>query len=427
MRATNKAIVLVDPRSTGSYLLYHFRAHGYQCVRVATSFSVPSTMAHKSKIEKNQYIETLQMSDNSIEEVNKIVEKLSKYKILAVIAASEPGVIIADQIADHFNVMKNDKLSSHRRRHKYDMIDALKKFGLLTQKQFISSNMGDLIEWYTHSGLKKIVLKPPLSTSSEGVYICRNVEEIEKNFHKILGQPNFYNHVSNEVVAQEYLVGDEYIVNTVSHNGLHFVVDIWRGVGQKQDKISCDDYAEFMGGETQEYQVLSNYVVRVLDALGIKNGAAHSEIRYTNNGPYLIETGARLAGEVDPSAMIEIQGYSQAFLTAQVILNPLFFDKVFLQLLKNEPRKIRYARHVYFSANISGIIKNEPDFTEMFQLDSLHSIYFAHNVGDELEITSETLGRPGYGFLLSNDKDQLEQDYLRFRILEEHFYKNLLK
>jgi len=42
------------------------------------------------------------------------------------------------------------------------------------------------------------------------------------------------------VVVQEYLEGDEYIVNTVSREGKHFVTDIWCGYSRQNDKISCE-------------------------------------------------------------------------------------------------------------------------------------------------------------------------------------------
>ncbi|WP_155256600.1 hypothetical protein [Salinispora pacifica] len=57
------------------------------------------------------------------------------------------------------------------------------------------------------------------------------------------------------------------------------------------------------------------YVAEVLDALGIRQGPAHTELLVTGDGPRLLDTGARLSGLANPVAVGLATGADQVGLT----------------------------------------------------------------------------------------------------------------
>ena len=162
------------------------------------------------------------------------------------------------------------------------MIDTIKNHGLLYADQIKSNNLENIIKWFDCSGYEKIVLKPLSSSSSDGVFYCKNSSEITNAFSSIYGNKDMYNETNHEVLAQEFLDGDEYIVNTVSRDGFHFISDIWKGVSGDSNLVSNDIYADYISPDNEEHLVLSEYVKKVLDALGVHNGPAHNEIRLTS-------------------------------------------------------------------------------------------------------------------------------------------------
>lgn len=132
----------------------------------------------------------------------------------------------------------------------------------------------------------------------------------------MLSQPN------DGVVAQECLMGTEYIVDTVSRDGAHHVCDIWETY-----RINANGVPDLLvawrllpaTGEVQDKLVA--YAFAVLDALGIRHGAAHAEIKMTSDGPCLVEVGARIAGGTLPRALLAT-GRSQVEWTVDAYARP---------------------------------------------------------------------------------------------------------
>jgi len=415
LNLTKKIIVIVDAISSGEHYVSAFIGHGYQCVHIGFDVGPFNT----AKIaEGKDYVENIVATDDNLEY---IVARLKKYDIKAVVAGSERGVPLADKIADRFSVKKNPVSSSLNRRNKFLIIEALSKANVPCAKQYCSADLDELIEWYQNAASKKVVFKPTLSALSESVYICENVSDIERAYSETKGKENILGIVNADFVLQEYLDGKEYIVNSVSNDGEHFITDIWVGVGGIENRISTDQYAETITKEDPEFDILSQYVKKVLDAVEIKNGPAHSEIKMTLQGPKLIEVGARLAGSLHFAVLEEVNHYSQLSLAIETYLSPdLFKDKI--EIYKKLPQK--KIRFVYFCSYIEGIVIKKPDLKFIFQLPSVQTVSFYLQKGDRLHKTNEVVGRPGYAFLVGDQK-VVEEDYLRLRQLERELYETI--
>ena len=96
-------------------------------------------------------------------------------------------------------------------------------------------------------------------------------------FGKLEGTKNILGLDNYAVLCQEYLEGDEWVVDTVSRAGEHKAVALW-----KYDKR---DYHGMRLHNVEADEPLLRgmvaYVTAVLDALGITDGAMHSEIMAT--------------------------------------------------------------------------------------------------------------------------------------------------
>ena len=417
MKKNKKYIVIVCANFTGEYLPFYFLGHGYQCIHVVTKHFLDK----KGIVNPELFTEVFFLKNESKEEIIKLVENLKKFDIKAIIAGNEGVVTTTDTISQYFSVPKNDIALSIARRHKYYMIDALAKNGLSTQVQFIAKNISDLKKWYLKENLNKIILKPPYSASGDNVMVCHDLHEVEINFSKIYGATDFFGEKNIEVVAQEFVDGVQYIVNTVSCDDKHFITDIWRECGSDKEGLLHDDYAELVKENMQDYSMLENFSKEVLKSLKITDGPAHHEIRFSSCGPRLIEVGARLAGGMDPSALTEVFGYNQVSIAVEALLDPDSFKRRVTNMEKQ-----KYARYIYLSSNKEGIIKNQVNLSEFFTIKSLHSMNFVFEQGDKLPITNQIILRPGRAYLISDSSEQIENDYQRFRLLEEKFYEDLL-
>lgn len=412
-------IVIVSAFSSGGVRLPQlFAGRGYDCYHVTTRREWEMKWVH-NYFNKDHFVKNFILDDD---ELPQLLEELKKHRVKAILPGCESGVPLADALLEHFDLPRNDFALSSARRNKYLMIETIKRGGLSPIEQFKSGKLEEILQWYGSKIRERVVIKPLSSASSDGVFYCHDAAEIEKAFNTVINTKDVFGDTNHELLLQEFIPGDEFIVNTVSCEGLHHVVDIWKGVSNDANKVSNDIYAELIHANTTEHQQLSDYVKKVLDCLGIKNGAAHAEIRLTPLGPCLIEVGARMAGKVDFAVIEDIFDCSPLSLTCEAALEPAIFK------LRTVKAPAKYARYVYFFIEREGLIKHEPDLSMLYAIESVVSVTFAFNKGEVLTATSKAFKRkrPGYAYLVADTQEQLERDYLALREAEQKLYSSIL-
>lgn len=153
--------------------------------------------------------------------------------------------------------------------------------------------------------LENAVVKPKNGAGSVGVHLCHGREEILDIVKMGLSGEDMFGNESDSLLLQELLVGTEYIVNTISRDGEHYISDIWRydkiPIGNGRDG-NAYNYARLVTHPNAREYELCLYALKVVDALDITYGPTHGEYMLTANGPVLIEAGARPIGAAFPKA-----------------------------------------------------------------------------------------------------------------------------
>jgi biotin carboxylase len=130
-----------------------------------------------------------------------------------------------------------------------------------------------------------------------GVHICDDRAGLEEAFFGDIASARDRNGDSAEVLVQEYIDGDEYVVNTVSCRGVHKVTGV-----MVYKKILLPEMAPLyytmstFSPESDEARQVIDYTLKALDAIGVEYGPVHSEIMIDEKGPVLIEANCRLCG-----------------------------------------------------------------------------------------------------------------------------------
>ncbi len=70
-------------------------------------------------------------------------------------------------------------------------------------------------------------MKPVESAGSDDVTLCHSMEEVKRAFGNIQGKINSLGLENTATLVQEFLDGTEYVVDTVSRDGVHKVVAVW--------------------------------------------------------------------------------------------------------------------------------------------------------------------------------------------------------
>jgi len=396
-------------------------------------------------------------NDNSI---------MNSNDIIGVICESDCGLRISEIVSDELNLPSSNGIFEGRR-DKYMMQESLKyylntinndinvklrrKYEVLQQvltddwneaKMFLS-NLKDT---------STCVIKPSRGSASLDVYKATNIDEAKTIFEKSLGNPGYANGtISDAILVQEYIEGQEFVVDTVSSDGVHKAVANWmydkRSVNGASFVYFCtelvQDNQNDMMHEIQEYALL------VLEALGVKNGPCHIEIMYhKTRGPLLIEANCGRWHCQDYTSICD-KAYScnQASSTVDAYIRNFVYDdsireianQRFNKIPKYSPKANVAARIVHLNSFVEGELKNLNHQDTIYQLKSLLTwVLIYDTIGETVKRTinlhsvagchyyhhyhfhhnHHLSSLSGWGILLG-DKETVDHDYTRLMQLQE--------
>lgn len=347
------------------------------------------------------------------------------FPIIAVIPGAETGVELADSLSSRMGLRSNGEKGSFARRNKYAMGEAVRSAGHRAVKQ---QNCRDLKTLYAFLDTLpqqpfKCVLKPAQSAGSDDVFLCNDYDEATVAFHRIVGKRNGLGLINEDVLAQEYLRGTEYVVDQVSKGGVHKVVTIWQ-----YDKRFVNGAAfvyfgmKLVSCDSPLSQELIAYASKVLDALGINEGPSHMEVMYNpasvdnGGGPCLVEVGSRChGGEGTWLPLVrECTGYTQVSVTVDVYLNGPLFDSI----STTHAPLTKYAMDCDMVSRAGGIVRSMPGEALVRKFKSFFSISWEVHVGDYCPLTIDCFTRPGVVQMMNSDPKQLEKDFEDYHNLE---------
>lgn len=407
--STSQIVVIVDAYSTGRYIAPRLNAVGYKCIHIQTKAILPSIFSGQY-IPEN-FVENIILNDD----ISVIAAHLTELRPFFVIAGSEMGVEIADRLNHLLKLPSNDWENHICRFDKYAMAQTITKAGLPAPLTLKAESSQQIIDWAKANSLSPVVVKPIASAGNDHVTFCKSDAEIHSAFEGITESKDIFDRPNTHALAESFLVGTEYIVNCVSHDGLHRVSDVWECVKYKIPGKGFISAAEkLIAPDHLHFDALVAYTFAVIDALGIKFGPSHLEIMFTESGPVLIEAAARLQGCVDPSAVEAATGESQLSLTIKALTEPEEFIA--------GPTIYTFRAGVYRIFAISPediIFTHTPPLFKIKELPSHHSTNMNLKEGGRINKTVDIATTVGYLHFVHRDLGKLEEDYLAYRRYEQ--------
>jgi len=280
-------VAIVDAYSTGNQICQRLAERDVSAFHIQSNHSIPKLL--EKSYRKSDFDINFIFNQNWNELLNYIIKQSPTH----VIAGSETGVLLADKISNALGLSANDIALSEARRDKYFMLKAIKSAGLKSAWQFKENNLENLLSKLSSESFP-VVIKPVSSSSGDGFHICHNKIDVCEAYYKIVGELNIFEEMNNAVLCQELLKGTEYVVNTVSYKGKHYITDIWEMQHRHTKNISMViDSMTLLPTSHKAWQILMQYTRNVLTTLGVNFGPAHTEIMLTQDGPSLIEVNAR--------------------------------------------------------------------------------------------------------------------------------------
>jgi hypothetical protein len=159
----------------------------------------------------------------------------------------------------------------------------------------IKDNIDDFVEAIDFF---PIFIKPTSGAGGANSFICYNKKTAKEHITNIFNlKINEQTPLYHELLVQELIVGNEYVVNTFSENGVHYVIEVWKYL-KEITSSGAYIYVNTILLNTNSIikETVTKYAIDVLDALNFVDGPCHMEIKVDNNGPVLIECNWRIMG-----------------------------------------------------------------------------------------------------------------------------------
>lgn len=230
--------------------------------------------------------------------------------------------------------------------NKRKMREAVSKYGACPQPEF-----SVLLTDECYPKHFPVIIKPSDSSCSNGVTKVDCQEQIQAAIDRARQASS-----SGEILVEECVFGREVSVESISYHGKHYVLTI-----TDKETTGAPYFVEIAHHQPSNLPIqikekLEIYVPRILDAIGLTNGASHAEFKIDNDGNIkFIEIGARGGGDFISYNLVELStGYDYIKGMIEVALN------IFTEPL-NGPN--RYSGVYFLSKNTSYIkefiIKNK--------------------------------------------------------------------
>lgn len=240
-------------------------------------------------------VDAVQVDTSSVDAVIDACEKLTlNYEIVGATTAAGAFYRTAAMVCRHFGLPGPDPEAIKQCQDKFVQRELLTKAGVPTPAYRLAKTAAAANRAASEIGLP-VVVKPVAGSSSTGVKLCRDADEVAGHTEFLLagrhGLPPL-----PRVLVEEFARGPYYSVTTF---------------GSEIAAISTADFSELPFFALRQFTFparltrddsdrLSTIALRSLKALGLGWGSVNIELRLTSRGPVIIEVNPRIVGAPEP-------------------------------------------------------------------------------------------------------------------------------
>ena len=241
----------------------------------------------------------------SIVEKEQILEKCKEIKPVGVCSiASDLATITVNYVAENLGLACNPTSTTLQCTNKFEMRKKMKENGVKTPAFIKVSN--DSSTWNVENMKFPVIVKPTDRSGSRGITKVFNKNELEEAI-KYATKDSF----EKMAIVEEYIEGSEYSCECISYKGNHHFLAFTKKYTTGSPNFIETGHMEPSDIKLEYQDEIKNNIFKALTALGVQNGASHTEFKVNENGEFgIIEIGARMGGDCIGSDLVQIStGY----------------------------------------------------------------------------------------------------------------------
>lgn len=339
-------------------------------------------------------------------DVPAVLECAKKHKIDGIMTlASDMPMRTVATVANELNLIGISEDTALKATNKAVMRQALLDGNVPVPKFYKVSNKEEYKKAVINFS-SPFVVKPADNSGSRGIYLVDDIDDV-RSIDMAYSYSRQYSR-NGDVVVEEYMVGPEVSVETLTVDGVCHIIQI-------TDKITTGAPYFVEMGHTQPSQLSEETKKKIAKitkdanrAIGIDNGPSHTEIIVTKDGPKIVELGARLGGDCITTHLVPLStGIDMVESCIKIALG----EKPDIRAKIDKVSAVRY-----FSQS-DGAIKKISGVKEAQQLCGVKQISIVQKVGETINGIKNSSDRIGFVVMQSDSHQNIDE--LHNKVLEK--------
>ncbi|GAA1890111.1 hypothetical protein GCM10009837_10230 [Streptomyces durmitorensis] len=281
----DRVAVVVAPYGDDGAYAGEFTARGWPCVAVELApETLPPELAGSTV--SGEYRRRI-VHTGSLRETVKL---LAPHQVGAVVAGSALGIDLADQLAERLRSTGNDPSSSPLRHDIGLQAETLAAAGVAVPRGIRTASLATALDWAAFYDLPEYVVAAADTALEAPVRRCRSGYDLAVAW-RAMRRTAHQHGLDPHLVLQEHLSGAVYHLDTVTGSGpfgavQHRVTRVW---AETRAPSGLHDRSDLVDPRGHAPRVLTLYMQRVLDILGVTTGALRSRLVVVHGqGPVLV-------------------------------------------------------------------------------------------------------------------------------------------
>lgn len=331
-------------------------------------------------------------------DTEKILEAAKRYKIDGIMTlASDMPMRSVAFVAKKLGLVGISEQTALNATNKAVMRQCLKEHGVPIPEFYKVSSKEqyeDALSVFRDKCIRCIV-KPADNSGSRGIELIADI-----NNERETGAAYEYskkNSRCGDVVVEEYMEGAEVSVETLSIGGKCHVIQI-------TDKLTTGAPFFVEMGHSEPSMLPDETKMRIeevaaaaVNAIGITDGPSHTEIKVTQNGPKIVELGARLGGDCITTHLVPLStGVNMVEASIKIALG----EKPDLKKKWDKGSAIRYLK------TGEGIVESIEGVEEARQMSGVMQVSIIHGIGEKVGEIKSSVDRAGFVIAQGKDADE---------------------
>lgn len=295
----------------------------------------------------------------SIIEKEIILKKCINLQICGICSiASDLASITVNYVANQMGLVGNSMECVRKSTNKYAMRKAF-FHAKLPSPELILVKEGDILS--DSSFDFPVIVKPTDRSGSRGI-----TKVYQKDALLVAVKRALEESFERKALIEEFAEGEEYSVEYLSYHGKHTFLTVTKKYTTGEPNFIETGHLEPADLEEDLIDKIRKITEDGLDALGVENGASHTELKVdANRDVKLIEIGARMGGDLIGSDLVY---YSTGFDFVEAVIKIALGEEPAVYTKKNKDAAVRYIFNESDEQQLEQIKKDSPDILMKYQL-----------------------------------------------------------